>query len=502
MVVLKEGSAPQAYVLGDPALEKVIGLISAGSFIVISGHPGAGKTTFSAKLIYENVRTLGVRALYISFAETFNKFAKQMKRLGMDFESLVKSGHFEFIHLPTISGFEAAERVVNLIVRKHEEGFRIFVVDPITVLLEQISDPAKMRSLLHGVLYDLVTRSGSLLIAIADLPRGKKQVDLGGLEFVADGVFVMKTKLERGMLMRVMEVRKLRGNPIPLAEIPFTIVDGYGPKFQPFVPPEEIPASKHFEFLPTSCSLLDEAWGGVPLGGSVAIVYPAGANVPSSLLALIAKFLLTHGLETAIVSFEMAPDILLLALERAASMFGIPDSDKLRTLVIAKKSFNPTAYSTYELLGNVLALVEQSQPKVLLLHGLTTLVRIYGSKRFTEFMYNLWLYLKSMMVTTFKLAEYRFETRVGVDQIVSLCGDVAVFSDIVHVVIPKFEGTTFQMLHVIWKSLPGYVVGSRAMDKPIVVSDELLSHVCLGSYVSTRQGFSQRGTVLRGASLV
>lgn len=54
------------YSLGDAVLDRIVGGVPPGSLLVILGHPGAGKTTFAAKFILENAKTLAVKAIYIS----------------------------------------------------------------------------------------------------------------------------------------------------------------------------------------------------------------------------------------------------------------------------------------------------------------------------------------------------------------------------------------------------------------------------------------------------
>ncbi len=471
----------RSFLVGVPILEKLLGYIPEGSLIVVLGHPGAGKTTFASKLAYENVRILNHRALYISFAETKEKFLEQMKRLGMDFAPLIESGRFRYIHLPTIASRESLEEVVGIMTKFLNEGFRIFIIDSITPLLQALSN-VQARALLHGTLYNLIYSSKGLLIAIADLPWGKESVDLGGLEFVADGVLIFKTKLVNGLIVRTIEIRKFRGAAIPLAEIPFTIIEGVGLRFYPYVPPEEIPPLDPQTSLSTGCKLLDDAWGRVPRGASISIIYPVGMNIPSTILGVLAEFIISNNLSFGLLSFEVSSDALLKALELTARMYGL-DADKLKSLVVLKKSFNPTSYSAYELVGNIISCVEMSRPEVLLIHGLTPLLKIYGSEVATKTLYNLWLFLKASNVTTIKLVEGVVRVSRGSPIIVEP-PETMMFSDIVHIVMPTTAGFSATLYHVITKSVPRFVTGLKSSDRPTFISDERLAHVCLGEYVA------------------
>ncbi len=468
------------FIVGIPVLEKLIGYIPGGSLIVVLGHPGAGKTTFASKLVYENIRVLGHKAVYISFAETKEKYLEQMKRLGMDFESLINAGKFRYVHLPTVAGRECLDEIVAMMTNFITEGFRIFVIDSITPLLKLLSD-TQARALLHGTLYSLINTTGSLLIAIADLPWGEESVELGGLEFVADGVLLFKAKLENGLLVRTMEIRKFRGHAIPLAEIPFTIVEGLGLRFYPYVPPEEIPPLDPHSLFSSGCQLLDDAWGRIPKGSSISILYPVGINIPSTVLGVIAKLVLSNNFKLGIVSFEISGDALLTAIKLTASMYGL-DPDKLDRLVVMKRSFNPTSYSSYELVGNLISSIEMTKPDIVILHGLLPLLRIYGSESSVRMLYNLWLFLKANGITSIKLTESVIRMERNTPSVEPI--ELAMFSDVVHIVVPITEGYTATLYHVVLKSIPRFVSGLRDRDRPLFIPDERLAHVCLGEYIA------------------
>ena len=468
------------YIIGVPVLEHILGGIRPGSLIVILGHPGAGKTTFASKLIYENMKSLGVKAAYISLAERFEKYIDQMKSLGMDFEPLIASGQFRYIHLPTLPGTEPAEELARLVSSLIEEGFRIFVIDSITPILKGLED-AQARALLHSTLYDLANDYGALFVVIADLPWGEESINLGGLEFVADGLFIMKTRLEGELLIRSMEIRKFRGAAIPLAEIPFTIVEGMGVRFYPFLPPEEIPPLDSSSLVSTGCRLLDDAWGMIPAGASISILYPIGCNIPSTILGIIAKFIIENRLRVGLISFELSGDALLQAFKKTASLYGL-DTRELHRLVALKRSFNPTSYSIYELMGNITSGIDTSKPNLLILHGLTSLLKVYGSRNFVKMLYNLWLYLRSLRITMIRFAETLFRGPHLLP--FPEYEELAMFSDVVHIVVPKPEGYSSMLVHIIMKSIPRFVSESHNRDKPVMITDERLSHVCLGEYIA------------------
>ena len=76
---------------GIPEFDKLIeGGFLQGSLILLAGGPGAGKTIFSAKFIYEGATKYGEPGVYPCFAENRKMLISELQELGLDFESLIK----------------------------------------------------------------------------------------------------------------------------------------------------------------------------------------------------------------------------------------------------------------------------------------------------------------------------------------------------------------------------------------------------------------------------
>ncbi|HDI02259.1 MAG TPA: hypothetical protein ENF93_01295, partial [Ignisphaera sp.] len=456
---------------GDITLDKIIGGIQPGSLLVILGHPGAGKTTFAAKVLYENIRALAIKTLYISLAETHEKFISNMKRLRIDFKELEHRGFFEFIHVPSIAAEDAIEFIMKTLSEKIlSEGTKIAVIDSITPLLNVLGT-SRGRAFLHAALYDLINASKGVLILIADLPWGRESVELGGIEFIADAVLVFKTRIERGMLSRYIEIRKFRGAPIPLAEIPFAIIEGEGIRIFPILPTEEIPPLSTEKCYITKCRYLDEAWGGVPEGANISIVYPQNANIPLTIFGLLAKLIIENDLRTAIISFEIPAEGLAQALKAASSIYNL-NIEKLEKNIVLEKSFNPTTYSLQELTGLVLSHIERAKAELIIIHGLETLYAIYPKELFMSISYNVAQYLKKLGIIVIKLIEGD----------VSRVSEIVSYSDIVHSIVYLGDPASgYRIRHIIWKSVPRYLTKALIHDKPIVIDDDKLA-LCFGEY--------------------
>lgn len=161
----------------------------------------------------------------ISFQETEEKLFRLMKNLGMDFSELEKQGLYSYVKIPVVKKPEDIVEFINKVIG--DINPKIIAIDSISVLLESVKADDK-RAWLQNYFYMLPEMINGLLILIAEIPVDKEKIDLGSIEFVADIVLIMKYKVERGLLSRVIEIRKARNSPLSIVEIPFRITRGKG----------------------------------------------------------------------------------------------------------------------------------------------------------------------------------------------------------------------------------------------------------------------------------
>ena len=118
-------------VLGIDELDYILkpGLMK-NAILLIAGHPGVGKTTFAAQIIYNSIVKHGKKAVYLSFAETREDFYRYMETIGFNFERLEEEGKFKFISLLTVSDINLIDKTVEALM----EIFDTFKPDRICLL--------------------------------------------------------------------------------------------------------------------------------------------------------------------------------------------------------------------------------------------------------------------------------------------------------------------------------------------------------------------------------
>ncbi|MEM0490349.1 MAG: ATPase domain-containing protein [Ignisphaera sp.] len=150
--------------------------------------------------------------------------------------------------------------------------------------------------------YQMINLVNGLLIVLAEMSIGREMLDLGSIEFVADAVIYLKHRVERGLLLRTFEIRKLRGAPINVVEVPFIIAEGIGirPIFPPIPERIEIILSNKLKAL----KITEELLGPLYTGDIIFISYPSHAKEdPVSFVPLI-DLSIENNLRTLFISYS------------------------------------------------------------------------------------------------------------------------------------------------------------------------------------------------------
>ena len=357
-------------IFGVYGLDKMFrDLLVSPSTIVIAGHPGSGKTTLASTICYANAVN-GNKCLYISFQEGKERLFSVAKRLGIDMYSAESSGNLKFVRFPVTLAIDSIVSELSALIASYTP--RIVVIDSINVLLDAVGKRLAKRAWLQNYFYELSNTVNGLVILIAELPFGHETLDLGSLEFVADAIFILKHRIEKGILVRYMEVRKARGAPIMVSEFPFMIVEGAGFVLHPIEVPLTI--SPEGERLDIICDSFRNSVRYVRRGEVIYISHPPDVRILESreMPIYLLAFAMKNNLRIFVLSFRYSAETLKNIFIEGIESLGI-DSSKARKAVEKHFSFMginpfavPPSYYPYQLVrppGTIDAIV---------FHGLET----------------------------------------------------------------------------------------------------------------------------------
>ena len=383
---------------GIKGFDEYLGGIPRGSLIVVIGHPGAGKTTFAAKFLYEGAKQFSERGLYIGFGEPERKFKKFMKDLGMDFEELEREGLIKIITLPAIASIDAAEMLTETVVKSINE-FRPkrLVIDNLPAAIDILGDAAG-RAFLRTTLYNILTREDITAIIISDIYRGERKPAIPSVEVVADGVIIMKAEIRGGLIVRKLIIEKMKGKKMPVAEVPFSLVKDEGIiVFAPALS-YDIPAPQFTSSIKLKCKPLHQALGPIYVGSQMVICTPVGMTLPPEVMVPFLRAVVDEGIKILLISLTNPSISLWCRLENQAKKYGV-DIGKLKEL-IKLMSLNPAAYSITELMSTIITEVENYKPSVLVLHSLETLSTLCPPREFMSFYLNIITRFRKKALTT------------------------------------------------------------------------------------------------------
>lgn len=355
------------YVTGSPELDKALGGIPPRTMILIVGHPGAGKTALSSQICYANAMR-GKRCLYITFYEDKEKLFENMGKLGINLRDAESRGLLEFVRLPVASVDEILESISSYISRK---GCEIVVVDSINPIIEMIGGDANRRAVLLNLFYQIPKIINGILIAVAEIPLGKEALELGAVEFITDYVIFLKHKIEeRGILTRLMELRKLRGHPLTTVQFPFSIIEGRG--LRVFIPPQPERVYPIIEEpLYATLDFTSKLVGKLRRGDVIYASYPPHARAGMLVLPLI-DIAVTNNKRALFVSYKYSPCELREIFELSMKRFlGVEDQyvKSILSEYFIFESMNPVSSSLYHLHAEAMNLVEELNVDIVVFHG-------------------------------------------------------------------------------------------------------------------------------------
>lgn len=405
-----EKKLDKRFLFGVEGLDKYYShALVPGTSILIAGHPGAGKTTFASMLCYSNALN-GHPCLFITFGEHKEKFMRHMKNFNMDFEELEKKGLFRYVKFPLITSRSALDSFVGdlmSLVAKYKAD--VVVIDGITPMIQIFEEP-KARSFLQTVLYDVPHLIKGLLVLIADLPFGEEKIGFGGIDFVADIVIIMKHRIAHGLLIRTMELRKFRGAPITISEIPFRIMAGKGIRvFMPLTLEEVSTALEKMktQYYDIGIEEINRVIGKISSNSVILLEKPSTIKYDDLLYMLLINFILKNKVKTLLISYASTmhtfKDISWLTLrEYGLSSSGLKKIYKKVEELVEFSFINPARYSLEELYGIELELVNTLKPQLVVYLDSEALFYLHEGRGHTapSLIYNQLLYNKLNNVLT------------------------------------------------------------------------------------------------------
>lgn len=209
---------------GIPGLDSIIsGGFREGRTIVLSGPPGAGKTTFGMQFLYSGAKDFDEPGVFVTLSESPNEIKSDFKVYGWNVQKLIDEGKLLIIDARPFKmeeGFIALDEslyrgesvpfmhLTQLILSsiKRIEAKRL-VVDSLTVLNMQYTNKFYARQGLQGMIHALEDQRCTSLLISEDAESEKTPTEW----YVASGIITLNYIRREDTMERTIQVLKMRG---------------------------------------------------------------------------------------------------------------------------------------------------------------------------------------------------------------------------------------------------------------------------------------------------
>jgi len=353
--------------------EITFGGFPRGRPTLVCGGPGCGKTLLAMEFLVHGAMRYGEPGVYVTFEESEEELAQNVRSLGFDVETLVADGKlaFDYVHVDPREIEETGEYdleglFVRLALAIEAVGARRVVLDTIEALFGGFTNMALLRSELRRLFRWLKERE---LTVVITGERGGGTLTRQGLEeYVSDCVILLDHRVTDQVSTRRLRVVKYRGTSHGTNEYPFLIdVDGIT------VLPVTSAGLDHRvsdERVSTGIARLDAMLGGGGFyrGSSILVSGTAGSG-KSTIAAHFADATCRHGERCLVLAFEESRGQIV----RNMRSVGIDLSAHLASGLLTIEASRPSLYGLEMHLAQIHRRVGQLRPSSVVIDPISNL---------------------------------------------------------------------------------------------------------------------------------
>ncbi|KQT91564.1 KaiC 1 [Marmoricola sp. Leaf446] len=352
------------------------GGLPRGRPTLVAGSAGAGKTLFGLEFLVRGATEFDEPGVLLAFEEAAADIATNVASLGFDLPALEAEGKIaiDSFRLDPADFIEAGQfdlegLFIRLELAVASVGARRVVLDTIEVLFAALPNVAVVRSELNRLFRWLKERDLTVVIT-GERGGGEDQLTRIGIEeFVSDCVVVLDHRVEDGLSTRRMRVTKYRGSLHGTNEYPF-LITATGIVAVP-ITSMGLTYEASDERITTGIPELDEMLSGGIYRGSAMMISGSAGTGKTSIGATMAAASCARGESVLFVSFEESP----AQLARNMRSIGVDLQHWTETGLLHLHSVRATAFGLEEHLAQLHRLVDEHQPRLVVLDAVVSLGR-------------------------------------------------------------------------------------------------------------------------------
>jgi circadian clock protein KaiC len=360
---------------GIQGLDEITGGgLPQGRTTIVCGGPGCGKTMLGIEFLVRGALQFDEPGVLMAFEETPEDIAKNVASLGFDIEDLAarKKLFLDYISVEPSEMQETGDYdLEGLFLRLQNAvetvGAKRVMFDTLEALFTGFSNPGILRSEFRRLFRWLKDQG---LTAIVTAERGEGTLTRHGLEeYVSDCVVLLDHRIQDQVSVRRMRIVKYRGTKHGADEYPF-LIDERGMSVLPVTALQlqhDVSSERVSSGVPDLDELLEG--NGYYRGSTVLLSGTAGSG-KTTLSASFADAACRRGERCLFIDFEESPK----QVARNMQSVGIDLSQWSEKGLLFHEAWRPTQYGMEMHLLRIHKLIEQIQPKAVILDPITNLI--------------------------------------------------------------------------------------------------------------------------------
>ncbi len=392
---------------GIEGFDKVIeGGYPKGTATLVTGRPGAGKSTFGAHFINEGIKKNEI-SMIVFVGQTSDRYFIDMSRFGFNFEQAEKNGKLVIVNQPLLGSSEDLSSFLRLIDIADEKKAVRVVIDSFSLLVTQFKLAGEKRREILNVIKKLTEQDRTLLLTLEKTEEGGHYVE----EFAVDSVIDLDVVKSRDRLRRIVKIEKMRRTKILDQSVTYKIDSDGITVFAKAVP--EFQNETKNSKIKTGIPGLDQMTSGGLFENSITLV-TGSSGTGKSILGV--QFIVNgtyNNEQVLLVSFEEAKS----QIYRNASMFGWNLKDYEERNLLKILTLYPESANMEEHVDKIKKIIESANIKRTVIDSISRLEHFFGEEFTKEFVMMLTVILKQNGVTALFVSEA--STFIGTNQTIS-----------------------------------------------------------------------------------
>jgi circadian clock protein KaiC len=348
------------------------GGLPRGRVSLVAGSAGAGKTLLGLEFLVAGARQYGEPGVLVSFEESADKVARNVRSLGFDLDQLQRDGllvvlafQVEPTEIIATGAFDLEPLFLILGDAIGRVGAKRVVLDTVEVLFGAFGDDSTIRAELNRLARWLEERGVTVIVTGE---RGDKTITRHGIEeYVTDCVILLDHRVTEEISTRRLRVVKYRGSAHGTNEYPF-VISGRGFSVLP-VTAITLDYGASEERISTGIGRLDHMLGGGVFRGSTMLVTGMAGTGKSSLGVHMANASCERGERTLLVLYEESPEQVM----RNMRSLGLDLQHWIDAGLLHIWALRPSALGLESHLAVLAQLIDEVDPEVAVLDGVASL---------------------------------------------------------------------------------------------------------------------------------